>query len=207
MKSFNNTIKIILASSSPFRKALLQRLQLDFDTISPNIDETTQNGELPEKLVARLSLMKAREVAKSHPNALIIGSDQVALLDGKIVGKPGNHQRATAQLLAVSGQSVTFLTGLSLLNSQNSTHETVVVPFDVVFRQLSPTMIEAYLRREQPYQCTGSFKSEGLGITLFERFEGDDPNALIGLPLIQLTRMLQGSRYYNTGNYSASSQN
>ena len=191
MKGYNNTTKIILASSSPFRKALLQRLQLNFDTISPDIDETAQNGELSETLVARLSLMKAREVAKKHPDALIIGSDQVALLDGKIMGKPGNHQRATAQLLAASGKIVTFLTGLSLLNSQNSTHETVVVPFDVEFRQLSSAMIEAYLLREQPYQCAGSFKFEGLGITLFERLDGDDPTALIGLPLIQLTRMLE----------------
>ncbi|MCF6324531.1 MAG: Maf family nucleotide pyrophosphatase [Gammaproteobacteria bacterium] len=191
MKSSNTTAKIILASSSPFRKALLQRLQLDFDTISPNIDEIAQNGELPEKLVARLSLMKAREVAKSHPDALIIGSDQVALLDGKIVGKPGNHRRATAQLFAASGKKVTFLTGLSLLNSQNAAHETVVVPFDVEFRQLNAVMIEAYLQHEQPYQCAGSFKSEGLGIALFKRLNGDDPSALIGLPLIQLTRMLE----------------
>ncbi len=191
MKISNNATKIILASSSPFRKALLQRLQLDFDAISPNIDETTQNGELPEELVARLSLMKARAVAKSHPDALIIGSDQVALLDGKIIGKPGNHRRATAQLFAASGKKVTFLTGLSLLNSQNSTHETVVVPFDVEFRQLNAVMIEAYLQHEQPYQCAGSFKSEGLGIALFKRLKGDDPSALIGLPLIQLTRMLE----------------
>ncbi len=191
MKSSSNTTKIILASSSPFRKALLQRLQLDFEAISPNIDEMAQNGELPEELVARLSLMKAREVAKDHPDALIIGSDQVAVLDGSIIGKPGNHEKATRQLLAASGKRVSFLTGLCLFDSRNGSQQTLVVPFDVEFRQLSSEMIEAYLQREQPYNCAGSFKSEGLGITLFERLDGDDPSALIGLPLIQLTRMLE----------------
>ncbi len=187
----NNPAKIILASSSPFRKALLQRLQLPFDAISPDIDETPENGESPEALVARLSFLKASEVAKNHPNALIIGSDQVAVLDGKILGKPGTHERATAQLQAASGKRVSFLTGLCLLNSRDGSAQQIVVPFDVEFRKLSTEMIEAYLQREQPYHCVGSFKSEGLGIALFERLDGDDPTALIGLPLIQLTRMLE----------------
>jgi len=191
MKSSINTTKIILASSSPFRKALLQRLQLNFDALSPDIDETAQNGELPEELVARLSLMKAREVAKSHPDALIIGSDQVAILDGKILNKPGNHQRATEQLQAASGKRVSFLTGLSLLDSRDGSRQIEVIPFTVEFRQLDNAVIEAYLQREQPYNCAGSFKSEGLGIALLERLDGDDPTALVGLPLIQLSRMLE----------------
>jgi len=191
MNSSNNNTKIILASSSPFRKELLQRLQLNFDTISPEVDEIAKNGELPEDLVARLAQMKAREVAKSHPQALIIGSDQVAVLDGEILGKPGNHEKATQQLLAASGKRVSFLTGLCLFDSRDESLQVSVVPFDVEFRQLSPAMVEAYLQREKPYNCAGSFKSEGLGITLFERLDGDDPTALIGLPLIQLTRMLE----------------
>jgi len=191
MNSPNNNTKIILASSSPFRKELLQRLQLNFDTVSPEVDETAKNGELPEDLVTRLSQMKALAVAKNHPKALIIGSDQVAVLDGAVLGKPGNHEKATEQLLAASGKRVSFLTGLCLFDSRNDTLQISVVPFNVEFRQLSPAMIEAYLQHEKPYQCAGSFKSEGLGITLFERLDGDDPTALIGLPLIQLTRMLE----------------
>jgi len=191
MNNPNNNTKIILASSSPFRKELLQRLQLNFDTISPEVDETAKNGELAEDLVARLSQMKALAVAKNHPNTLIIGSDQVAVLDDVVLGKPGNHKKATEQLLAASGKRISFLTGLCLLDSRNDTLQTSVVPFDVEFRQLNPAMIEAYLQREKPYHCAGSFKSEGLGIALFKRLDGEDPTALIGLPLIQLTRMLE----------------
>ncbi len=191
MNNLNSTPKIILASSSPFRKALLQRLQLNFDALSPEVDETAISGESPEALVARLALLKASEVAKDHPNALIIGSDQVAIIDGQILGKPGNHARASAQLQAASGKRVSFLTSLCLLDSRDGQHQVEVVPFDVVFRTLNDTMIEAYLQREQPYHCAGSFKSEGLGITLFEKLEGEDPTALIGLPLIRLTRMLE----------------
>ncbi len=191
MNNLISSPRLILASSSPFRAALLQRLQLNFDIVSPDIDETPLNGESPENLVTRLSHLKAVEVAKSAPDALIIGSDQVARLDGQILGKPGNHQRAVAQLQAASGKRVTFLTGLSLLDSRDGSHQTLMVPFEVEFRQLNRNMIEAYLQREQPYHCAGSFKSEGLGIALFERLDGDDPTALIGLPLIQLTRMLE----------------
>ncbi len=183
--------RIILASSSPYRKALLQRLQLDFDTLSPDIDETPQKGESAEELVTRLSLLKAAAVARASPGALIIGSDQVALLESQILGKPGNHQQAVAQLRAASGRRVSFITGLCLFDSRNGCHQVAAVPFDVEFRQLNDAMIERYLKREQPYHCAGSFKSEGLGISLFERLRGDDPSALIGLPLIRLIRMLE----------------
>jgi len=193
MNNQNSTPKIILASSSPFRKALLQRLQLNFDALSPEVDETAILGESPEALVARLALLKASEVAKDHPNALIIGSDQVAIIDGQILGKPGNHARATAQLQAASGKRVSFLTSLCLLDNRDGQHQLEVVPYGVVFRTLNDTMIEAYLQREQPYQCAGSFKSEGLGITLFEKLDGEDPTALIGLPLIRLTHMLENT--------------
>jgi len=191
MNNLISSPRLILASSSPFRAALLRRLQLNFDVVSPDIDETPLNGESPENLVTRLSHLKTVEAAKSARDALIIGSDQVALLDGQILGKPGNHQRAVAQLQAASGKRVTFLTGLSLLDSRDESHQTLMVPFEVEFRQLNRDMIEAYLQREQPYHCAGSFKSEGLGIALFERLDGDDPTALIGLPLLQLTRMLE----------------
>ncbi len=183
--------RIILASSSPYRKALLQRLQLDFDTLSPDIDETPKKGESAEELVTRLSLLKAEAVARTRPDALIIGSDQVALLGSQILGKPGDHQQAVAQLRAASGRRVSFITGLCLLDGRNGRHQVEAVPFDVEFRELNDTMIERYLKREQPYNCAGSFKSEGLGISLFERLRGDDPSALIGLPLIRLTRMLE----------------
>lgn len=191
INSEKNTPEIILASSSPFRKELLQRLQLPFETISPDIDEKNSHGESPQALVARLALAKANAIAEHYIDALIIGSDQVAVLDDQILGKPGSHERAHQQLRAASGKRVLFLTGLCLLDSRDGTHQDVVVPFEVEFRQLNQTMIEAYLKKEQPYHCAGSFKSEGLGITLFERLGGDDPTALIGLPLIQLTRMLE----------------
>jgi len=184
-------VKLVLASTSPFRKALLERLGVSFSSDAPNIDESAKPNERAEQLVARLSEAKAKAVAANHPNSLIIGSDQVAVLDGKILGKPGDHPRAVAQLSAASGQCVTFYTGLCLYNSATGHIQLEVVPFRVYFRQLTPQQIENYLQREQPYQCAGSFKSEGLGITLFERLAGDDPNTLIGLPLIRLTRMLE----------------
>ncbi len=188
----NKTIRtIILASSSPFRQELLKRLQLTFEAIPPNVDEAAKKSEPPLALVARLALAKASEIAKSHPDALIIGSDQVAVLEGQILGKPGSHERASQQLQAASGKRVSFLTGLCLLDSRDGISQQIVVSFDVEFRQLEPTMIETYLQREQPYNCVGSFKSEGLGIALFERLDGEDPTALVGLPLIQLTRMLE----------------
>ena len=183
--------QLILASSSPFRRAILEKLGLPFETLSPQLDETPQAQESAEQLVQRLARAKAVAAAQTHPDALIIGSDQVAVIDGQILGKPGEHARAVAQLRRASGRSVTFLTGLCLYNAASQQAQTEVVPFRVVFRELSEQQIENYLRAEKPYNCAGSFKSEGLGIALFERLEGDDPNTLIGLPLIRLVRMLE----------------
>lgn len=182
---------IVLASSSPYRRELLDKLGFAYRSKKPDVDETPLPSESPEELVARLAEAKARAVAPHFPNALIIGSDQVAVLDGEILGKPGTKARAMEQLRRASGRCVTFLTGLSLYNSATDTAQTEVVPFDVHFRTLSETMIDRYLEHEQPFNCAGSFKSEGLGIILFERLDGDDPNTLIGLPLIRLTRMLE----------------
>ncbi|HEX9802154.1 MAG TPA: nucleoside triphosphate pyrophosphatase [Gammaproteobacteria bacterium] len=183
--------QLVLASTSPFRKQLLQKLGLDFVTDSPEIDESRLEGESPEQLVARLAEEKARAVATRQPQSLIIGSDQVAVIDGEILGKPGSHDRAVAQLKAASGRRVTFLTALCLYNSATGDSQLEVVPFGVVFRALSETQIDNYLKAEQPYNCAGSFKSEALGIALFEKLEGEDPNTLIGLPLIRLVRMLE----------------
>lgn len=187
--------KLVLASTSPYRKTLLEKLQLPFETVSPEIDETSLPDESPEQLVARLAESKAKAAAAKFSHALIIGSDQVAVVEGKIVGKPGNHDNAVAQLKRASGKRVVFLTGLCVYNTASQRSQVEVVPFSVVFRQLTETQIEHYLQREQPYNCAGSFKSEGLGIALFERLEGDDPNTLIGLPLIRLVRMLENEGY------------
>ncbi len=186
-----NRPSLVLASSSPYRRQLLAKLGLPFETISPDIDESAQLGESPETLVARLAELKARAVAKNYPRALIIGSDQVAALDNTLTGKPGSHENAVRQLQAASGKRVVFHTGLCLLNSNTGKMQTATIPYTVLFRQLNELQIENYLRKEQPYNCAGSFKSEGLGIALFEQFEGKDPNALIGLPLIQLVKMLE----------------
>src|SRR5712692_4834474 len=183
--------KLILASSSPYRKALLQKLGLLFETIAPAVDEAPFPNELPETLVKRLAIAKARAVAENQTNALIIGADQVAVYAGKIIGKPGTHEKAVQQLRAVSGSAIILYTGLALINSNTGRIQIEVVPFRVVFRQLTDTQIENYLRKEQPYDCAGSVKSEGLGIALLERMEGEDPNTLIGLPLIHLVRMLE----------------
>ena len=182
---------LVLASTSPFRRELLLRLGLDFETVSPAVDETRLPDEAPEQLVRRLAEAKARAVAERYPDALIIGSDQVAVLEGQVLGKPGDHANAVRQLSAASGKQVTFLTGLCLFNSASDTAQVDLVPYSVEFRQLTGEQIDNYLRREQPYNCAGSFKSEGLGISLFRRLQGDDPNALIGLPLIRLIDMLQ----------------
>lgn len=182
---------LILASGSAYRRALLNKLGLDFDCDSPDIDESPRLGEEPESLVARLAQEKARAVAIRHPEALIIGSDQLATLEGKVMGKPHTHDRATEQLSQASGKRVRFLTGLCLYDAKDGSFQCEVVPFDVQFRELSDSQIEGYLRAEQPYDCAGSFKSEGLGIALFERLIGDDPNTLVGLPLIRLIAMLE----------------
>lgn len=185
------TRPLVLASTSPFRRELLERLGLPFTTYAPKIDESSQPGETAPALVTRLAQAKARAAAQAHPAALIIGSDQVAVLDGVFLGKPGGHAQAVTQLQQASGRSVTFYTGLCLFDSASDDCRTAVEPFQVQFRSLTTAMIEAYLRREQPYHCAGSFKSEGLGIALFERLTGDDPTSLIGLPLIRLVRMLE----------------
>lgn len=182
---------IVLASSSPYRRRLLEQLGLPFEWNSPDIDETALPDEAPASLVKRLALTKARALAARYPQHWIIGSDQVACLEGRILGKPGNIDNARYQLRACNGRRVEFLTGLCLLNSRDDTYETIVEPFAVKFRTLNHTQIDRYLEREQPFDCAGSFKAEGLGIALFEHLEGNDPNALIGLPLIQLVTLLQ----------------
>lgn len=177
---------IVLASTSPFRRELLARLGLPFLTASPDVDETPLPGEAPETTAMRLSESKARAVAARHPEALIIGSDQVACLDGQVFGKPGSHDNAVRQLRSMRGRSVNFFTGLCLLNARTGQARLRGVPTLVTFRDLGDDEIERYLRKEQPYNCAGSAKSEGLGIALIARMAGEDPNALIGLPLIAL---------------------
>lgn len=184
-------MKLVLASTSPFRRQLLDRLQLKYETDSPDVDEAPRPDESVDQMVIRLAIAKAQAVAQRHPGALIIGSDQSAELDGEKLSKPGGYDNAFKQLKRASGKRIVFHTGLCLLNSTTGRSQTASVPYTVVFRQLSDAQIDAYLKREQPWNCAGSFKSEALGIALFERFEGDDPNALIGLPLIKLVAMLE----------------
>lgn len=181
---------LLLASSSPYRRELLQRLRLPFQHASPQIDETPRPGEQPHDLVRRLSRSKAEALAAEHPGSLIIGSDQVAVLDGRILGKPHTHERAMEQLLAASGRSVSFLTGVALLDSDSGECQVDVVAFTVHFRTFAAEQADRYLRLETPYDCAGSFKAEGLGISLFRSTEGSDATSLIGLPLIRLTDML-----------------
>jgi len=182
--------KLVLASTSPYRRDLLARLGLPFEVANPQTDESPLPGETPEALAMRLSEAKARAVAAYFPDALIIGSDQVATTGGIIFGKPGSHERAVEQLQALSGKTVNFFTGLCLLNTRSDQADVRGVPMLVSFRQLSLREIENYLRREPAYNCAGSAKSEGLGIALLSRMQGDDPNALVGLPLIALCDML-----------------
>jgi septum formation protein len=181
---------IILASTSPFRRELLERLELPFTTQSPGIEEERIEGESPTDMVQRLALEKARAVAQNLESGLVIGSDQCAVLNGMILGKPGDADRAFEQLKDSSGKTIIFHTGLCLLNAASNTYQLEDVLYEVRFRRLSDEQIRNYLDREQPYNCAGSFKSEALGITLFEAMQGEDPTALIGLPLIRLTAML-----------------
>ena len=182
---------LILASTSRYRAELLARLGLPFESAAPDVDETPLPGEPADKLVARLSLAKARAVAaRADKGSLLIGSDQVAVLDGTILGKPGTEANAKDQLARLSGRTVRFLTGLCLSNTATGTHQVRVVETPVRFRKLSAAAIADYVQREQPLDCAGSFKSEGLGIALFETIGGTDPNALIGLPLIELCTLL-----------------
>lgn len=182
---------LILASSSPYRQALLEKLCLPFSCASPDIDESQQPGETAQQLVRRLAQSKAEALKHQFPGALIIGSDQVAVLGQHILGKPGTRENAIQQLTACSGKKVTFLTGLALHDNQSGSTQVDIAPFHVYFRTLSDSQVRSYIDKESPLNCAGSFKSEGLGITLFEKLEGEDPNALIGLPLIKLTTMLE----------------
>ncbi|MCK2182667.1 Maf family protein [Halomonas getboli] len=183
--------RLVLASSSRFRRQLLDRLALPCAWESPDIDETPRSGETPRALVHRLSLAKAERLAADWPDHLIIGSDQVAVFDGEALGKPADEAAARAQLARFSGHRVSFLTGLALIDTRNASHRVCHERYDVVFRQLSETEIARYVERERPLDSAGSFRMEGLGITLFERLEGDDPNTLIGLPLIRLCQLLR----------------
>ena len=181
---------LILASTSPYRRKLLERLQLPFRCIAPGTDESSHRDEQPAALAGRLARAKAQSIAREYPDAIIIGSDQVASLNGNLMGKPGTYEAAVTQLTASSGQSVRFHTGVALACAGRRLDWFHVEPFTAHFRQLTGTTIEDYLRREQPYDCAGSFKCEGLGIALFERLEGNDPTSLEGLPLIALTALL-----------------
>ena len=192
----NHQKKLILASTSPYRKMVLSRLNLSFDTFAPNVDETALPNELPATLVQRLSENKARAAHEIYPNALIIGSDQVAVLDEQILNKPLTHEKAIQQLQMCSGKQVDFLTGLCLLNTKTGRAQVDIVRFSVLFRQLTISQIENYLRLDKPYNCAGSFKSESLGIILLERMMGSDPNSMIGLPLIRLVQMLEAEYIY-----------
>jgi len=188
-------MELVLASTSPFRKALLERLQVNFHCDSPEIDESPLAGEAVTDMVVRLAKLKAEAVAEKYQNALVIGSDQSAVLDDEILSKSGNFDNAVRQLQRASGKRIVFQTGLCLLNTATGNLQTACVPYTVVFKPLTQGMIENYLKKEQPYNCAGSFKSEGLGIALFEKFEGEDPNALIGLPLIKLIGMLENEGF------------
>lgn len=186
----NTQPKLVLASASRYRHELLSRLQLPFSVAVADIDESAEADEAPQDLALRLSRQKAAAVAAAHPNALVIGSDQVAVCKQQILNKPGDHATAVKQLTQSSGETVTFYTGLCLLNTKTKQEQTDCVPYQVHFRQLSPEIIERYLQLDKPYDAAGSFKAEGLGVVLFEKMQGDDPTALIGLPLISLTNML-----------------
>ncbi len=182
---------LILASSSPYRKELLNRLGLPFETVSPKVDESPLAKESPQDTALRLAQIKARKIAETHPQALIIGCDQVATLEGMQLGKPGNHENATKQLRMMQGRTVIFHSALCLYNTKTLNMQAEVVPYEVAFRKLSDEQIERYLLTEEPYNCAGSAKSEGLGIALISSMNGTDPNALIGLPLIKLITMLK----------------
>lgn len=189
----HSTRPIVLGSTSRYRRALLSRLNLPFEVASPEVDETPLAGETPDALARRLALAKARAVAAHFPQAAVIGSDQVAELDGQALGKPGSHERARAQLRHMSGRSVVFHTAVAVVCLAAKFEQLDLAPVRVRFRALSDPEIEAYLHAEQPYDCAGSAKSEGLGIALLEAIDNDDPTALVGLPLIRTCRMLRAA--------------
>jgi len=187
------TRALVLASTSRYRRALLGQLGLPFTVAAPTTDETPLPGETPMATALRLAEAKARSVAREHPGALIIGSDQVADCDGRAIGKPGDHGRAVAQLTALSGRTVVFHTGLALYDAARDTCQSAMIDVRSTFRELTAAEIDAYLRRDRPYDCAGSVKSDALGIALFARIDSDDPTALVGLPLIRLTDMLRAA--------------
>ena len=184
---------LILGSTSPYRRELLQRLRLPFEGVRPEVDETPHAGELPVALAQRLAMEKALAVARQHPQAVVIGSDQVADLDGEPLGKPGTHERAVAQLQRMRGHTVVFQTAVAVVCIESGFAEQALAQVKVQFRQLSDAAIETYLRAEEPYDCAGSAKSEGLGIALLERIDNQDPSALVGLPLIHTCRLLRAA--------------
>lgn len=187
---------VVLGSTSPYRRSLLERLRIPFETASPQVSEERLPGETPQALVERLARAKASEVAARYPDALVIGSDQSAGLGDRILGKPGSHERAAEQLASLSGKSVVFHTGMCLIDTATGREWLGVVPYTVHMRELDADEIERYLRLDRPYDCSGSFKSEGLGISLFRGMEGDDPTALVGLPLIRLCAWLREAGIY-----------
>ena len=184
---------LVLGSTSRYRRELLARLHVPFEVAAPDVDETPQPGESPRALAQRLALAKAHAVAAKFPQAVVIGSDQVADLDGQPLGKPGTHEKAVNQLRAMRGQTVIFQTALAVVCLESGFVEQDIAAVRVMFRQLSDAEIESYLRIEQPYDCAGSAKSEGLGIALLERIDNDDPTALVGLPLIRTARMIRAA--------------
>ena len=184
---------LILGSTSRYRRELLQRLRVPFEVVSPDVDETPLANEAPQALATRLALAKAKAVAALHPNAVVIGSDQVADLNGEPLGKPGTHERAVLQLQRMRGQTVVFQTAVSVVCQASGFEQTALAQIKVRFRDLSDAEIEAYLRAEEPYDCAGSAKSEGLGIALLDAIDNDDPTALIGLPMIRTARLLRAA--------------
>ena len=191
--SLNPGRSLVLGSTSRYRRDLLSRLRIPFTVASPEVDETPQIGESPRNLALRLALAKAHAVAALHPEAVVIGSDQVADLDGLSLGKPGAHAKAVEQLQRMRGQVVIFQTAVSVVCQASGFEDTQLAAVKVKFRDLSDAEIEAYLRAEEPYDCAGSAKSEGLGITLLESIDNDDPTALVGLPLIRTCHMIRAA--------------
>lgn len=185
--------KLVLGSTSPYRRAMLARLRIAFEVVAPDVDETPHPAETPKQLACRLAMAKARAVATQFPACVVIGSDQVADLDGQALGKPGNHVRATAQLRQMRGKTVIFQTAVAVVCSDTGFAQLDLAQVKVKFRELTDAEIEAYLQAETPYDCTGSAKSEGLGIALLESIDNDDPSALVGLPLIRTCRMIRAA--------------
>ncbi len=191
--TLNQPRQLILGSTSVYRRELMQRLRLPFDVVPPNVDETPLPGESPRELAGRLALAKAQAVARLYPRAVVIGSDQVADLNGQPLGKPGTHARAVAQLARMSGKTVVFQTAVAVVCAETGFSQHDLAPVQVKFRVLNASEIEAYLQAEKPYDCAGSAKSEGLGISLLESIDSDDPTALVGLPLIRTCRMMRAA--------------